>query len=364
MAESVLKYPTRVPVSGDYLNGPEAPTGRVDYLKIQRYRINFSAESNGGYGGENLPGNEVEKVLNKTVCYLAMPPSLNTGYSANYSTASMGAVGVAATQLVGQIGGAAQGRAMDADRIGQQLKSAAAAALPEFAYKQGANVINAATGGMAGGAGEPTTLQALSSGRIMNPFTEPVFTGIGFRSHSFSFKMFARNKSEAVEIMSIIRYLKTGVLPIYGNADMQEVENLLNAAKNGLNGQNGENNSNQSTTATDQGDSGTVDLSSFNAQGAYLQIPDRFQLEFVRLDPSSSTISKLPHYKFQPCVCTNITVNYTPDGQYVSFKDFLQDPYTIDETGVMDQLMVPAVEISMDFSETKILTQADSLKGY
>ena len=356
MAESVLKYPTKVPVSGAYLNGPEASTGRVDYLKIQRYRINFSAESNGGYGGENLPGNEVERVLNKTVCYLAMPPSLSTGYSANYSTANMGAVGVAATQLVGQIGGAAQGRAMDADRIGQQLKSAAAAALPEFAYKQGANMINMATGGMAGGAGDPNTLQALSSGRIMNPFTEQVFTGVGFRSHSFAFKMFARNKSEAVEIMSIIRYLKTGVLPIYGNADMQEVENLLNAAKNSLNGQNGGTNSNQSTSA--------VDLSTFNAQGAYLQIPDRFQLEFVRLDPSSSTISKLPHYKFQPCVCTNIGVNYTPDGQYVSFKDFLQDPYTIDNTGAMDQLMVPAVEISMDFAETKILTQADSLLGY
>ena len=360
MAESVLKYPTKVPVSGDYLNGPEAPTGRVDYLKIQRYRINFESKASGGYGGENLPGNEVERVLNKTVCYLAMPPALNTGYSANYSTASMGAVGVAATQLVGQIGGAAQGRAMDTERIKQQLKSAAAAALPEFAYKQGANLINAATGGMAGGAGDPTTLQALSSGRIMNPFTEQVFTGVGFRSHSFSFKMFARNKSEAVEIMSIIKYLKTGVLPIYGNADMEEVQNLLDAAAGALNGQNGNNNSNQSTTPT----SGAVDLSSFNAQGAYLQIPDRFQLEFVRLDPSSSTISKLPHYKFQPCVCTNITVNYTPDGQYVSFKDFLQDPYNIDSTGAMDQLMVPAVEISMDFSETKILTQVDAKLGY
>ena len=367
MAKTVYKYPTKTPVSGNYMDGPEAPTGRIDYLKLQRFRINYASKASGGYGGENLPGNKVERDLNDTTIYLAMPPSLNTAYSANYSTVAMGAAGVLGTQLVGQLGGATQGRGMDAERVGQQLKAAAAAAMPEFAYKQGANMLNAVTGaaGLTNGAGDPNTLQALSSGRIMNPFTEQVFTGVGFRQHSFSFKMFARNKSEAVEIMNIIRYLKIGVMPKYGDADMKEVESLLAAAKGALSGENGENNSDTSTTTGDSNaSSGVVDLSSFTSQGAYLEVPDRFLLEFVRLDPASSTISKIPHYKFQPCICTNMSVNYTPDGQYVSFKDFLANPYNLSSDGSMDQLMVPAVEISLDFAETKILTQVDVAQGF
>lgn len=352
----VLKYPLKPPVSGDYLEGPDAPTGRIDYLKIQRYRINYANES--GYGGENLPSNEVQRELSETVCYINMPQNLSTAYSANYSTANMGAGGVLATQLVGQLGGAAQGRALDADRIKTQLKSAAAAAMPEFAYKLGANAINAIPGGLAGGAGNAQTLQALSSGRIMNPFTEQVFTGVGFRSHSFSFKMFAKNQREAREILGIIAYLKQGVMPKYGEANMKELEGLLNLAAGAA--QNATNNSGNGNTTN----SSAVDLSSFTNQAAYLEVPDRFLLEFVRLDPTTTTIQTLPHYKIQPCICTNFSVNYTPDGQYVSFKDAIVDLAKDSTTGAPAQLFVPAVEITMEFTETKILTQVDAAAGF
>lgn len=349
MASTALRYPYRAPVSGNYLESADAPTGRIDYLKIQRFRINYSTES--GYGGENLPSNQVARDLNDQVVYLNIPQQLSTAYNANFSTVDMGAAGVLGAQLVGQVGGvASEGRAINAENIKQQLKAAAAAALPEFAYKKGASAINTLgqSAGLTTGSGDPTALQALTSGRIMNPFTEQVFNGVSFRQHTFSFKMFAHNQREAQEILNIIFYLKMGAMPKYGNADMSGVTNLLAAADSALG------------TSTAPAASGA--LSSFTATGAYLEVPDRFLLEFVRLDTESDTISKLPHYKFQPCVCTNVSVNYTPDGQYVSFKDAILDLSTT--TGSSAQIFVPAVEISIDFAETKILTQQDIAIGY
>jgi len=348
MASTALRYPYRAPVSGNYLESADAPTGRIDYLKIQRFRINYGTES--GYGGENLPSNQVARDLNDQVIYLNIPQQLSTAYNANFSTVDMGAAGVLGAQLVGQVGGATQGRAINAENIKKQLEAAAAAALPEFAYKKGASAINALAGsaGLTAGSGDPTALQALTSGRIMNPFTEQVFNGVSFRQHSFSFKMFAHNQREAQEILNIIFYLKMGAMPKYGNADMSSITNLLAATDAALG------------TSTASASSAT--LSSFTSTGAYLEVPDRFLLEFVRLDTDSDTISKLPHYKFQPCVCTNISVNYTPDGQYVSFKDAILNLSAT--TGSTAQIFVPAVEISIDFAETKILTQSDIAIGY
>lgn len=356
MASKALRYPYRAPISGNYLESADAPTGRIDYLKIQRFRINYGTES--GYGGENLPSNQVARELNDQVVYLNIPQQLSTAYNANFSTVDMGAAGVLGAQLIGQVGGVAQGRSINAENIKQQLQAAAAAALPEFAYKKGASAINALaqSAGLTAGSGDPTALQALTSGRIMNPFTEQVFNGVSFRQHSFSFKMFAHNQREAQEILNIIFYLKMGAMPKYGNADMSGVQNLIDAAGAALSGATG------SSAPSDASSSASGALSSFTATGAYLEVPDRFLLEFVRLDTESDTITKLPHYKFQPCVCTNVSVNYTPDGQYVSFKDAILNLSAT--TGSSAQIFVPAVEISIDFAETKILTQQDIAIGY
>ena len=356
---TVLRYPLRAPVSGsNFLEGPDAPTGRVDFLKIQRFRIDYSKNPT-GYGGTNLPSNEVAVKLDPDVCYLAMPQQLSTTYNASYNQIDMGAMGVFATRLVGQGMNAAGGSgSISGESVKNQLKSAVAAALPEMAFNKGAQLIGSLTQGLdvTNGATSGATLSALSGGRIMNPFTEQVFNGVSFRQHSFSFKMFAHNQREAQEILNIIFYLKMGAMPKYGNADMSEVQNLLNAAGAALSG------ATDSTAPADAASSASGALSSFTATGAYLEVPDRFLLEFVRLDTDSDTISKLPHYLFQPCVCTNISVNYTPDGQYVSFKDAILNLSAT--SGSTAQILVPAVEISIDFAETKILTQQDIGVGY
>lgn len=370
MASAALRYPYSVPVAGNYLEGPDAPTGRMDFLKIQRYRIDFDVES--GYGGENLPSNKTVRKLDSTVAYLNMPQSITANYTSGYSTANLGAGGVLAVQAMGHLGGAMQGRAISADVIKQQLKSAVTAALPEFAYDSAAKIVNQ-MGGLAHDAANAGTLQALSSGRIMNPFTEQVFTGTSFRTHSFSFKMFARNKREAQEILAIITYLKVGVMPKYGTADLKAVESLLATlegtakdAVNAVTGTDEANNESQNSTeesAAEENEGGTIKLDDFKTPGGYLEIPDRFLLEFVRLDTSTDAITSLPHFRFHPCVCTNFTVNYTPDGQYVSFKDAIADLSVTDGLHPK-QMFVPAVEISMEFQETRIITQSDVNAGF
>ena len=347
---SVLKYPLAAPVSGDRLDGPDGPTGPIDYLRLQRFRIDYGA-SDSGYGGTNLPNSNVAVNLNETIAYLAMPSSLSTSYNADYEQVAMGAGGVFGAQTVSQIGQFLKGDGFSSEQATSNLQNAAAGLLPEFAYNKGASMISS-LGSLAGVQSNVSgqNLQALTAGRIMNPFTEQVFNGVQFRSHSFNFKMFAKNQTEAREILSIIKYLKIGSLPQLGDADLDFINNLRDTFS-------GDNAGNANTSGSGSGSSAV------NLQGKFLKVPDRYLLEFVRLDPNTNTIKKLPHYKFHPCVCNNVSINYTPDGQYVSFKDAIADLSESGDSGP-NQIFVPAVEISLSFAETRFMTQTDAAAGF
>ena len=349
MASTILKYPLKAPVEGDYLDSEDAPTGRTDYLRIQRFRTNY-AQSENGYGGDNLPNNNVSTSLSSNIAYLNIPPSLTTSYQGDYDQINMGQLGVLAAQTAA---GIANGNATDSITAG--LQNAASSAFPEMAYNKGASAtqsLGSLTGletGVTGGA-----LQALTKGRIMNPFTEQVYNGIPFRNHTFDFKMFARNKKDAESIMSIIKYLKMGTVPCLGDADAAELD-LLSQGTGGDGTTTSNGNTNGFTAQTTTGQ--------INTSGRFLLVPDKFLLEFVRMDPRTDSITRLPHYRFHPCVCTNVTVNYTPDGQYVSFKDAIAD-LSYDETTGSRQLLVPAVQLTLNFSETRIMTKQDVIAGY
>lgn len=343
----ILKYPLKAPVSGDYLDGPDGPTGPIDYLKIQRFRIDYG-KSESGYGGNNLPGSKVETITNDTVAYLAMPSALATSYNADYEQVALGAFGVFGAQTVSQVGQFLKGDGFSAEQATTNLQNAAAGLLPEFAYNKGAGLISSISSSLGvGGAVSGNNLQALTAGRVMNPFTEQVFNGVQFRSHQFTFKMFAKNQTEAKEILEIIKYLKVGALPQLGDADLDFINNLKETF----------NKSENETVKTAA--SGTAT----NLQGKFLKVPDRYLLEFVRLDPNTNSVKKLPHYKFHACVCNNVSVNYTPDGQYVSFKDAIAD-LTEDGDKGASQIFVPAVEIGLSFAETRFMTQTDAAAGF
>ena len=359
---ATLKYPTRVPVVGRDEHGVDGSTGSVDYLRIRKFEIDFDAAPR-GYGGANLPGGRQNVKLDKTTAYLAMPAGLSAAYQANYSTVDVGQVGVMALQMAGTAMGDGKNKA---DEITGAIQTAASSMFPEIAFNKGTDL----GASLANMAGLETQLDgkssmALTKGKIMNPFTEQVFNGVSFRNHSFSWKMFARNKKEGEEIIKIIQYIKTGMLPAYGNAEMADSgSNDNNTWKyNKDTGEmvitkNVEGDGNEQTTPPTT----TVPI---NLKGRFLKTPKRFNLEFVRLDPGngSTGLRRLPHYRFQPCICTGFNVNYTPDGQYVSFKDAVSQ-FTNDSKSPLKNIMVPAVQIEASFAETKILTEEDAQIGY
>lgn len=335
------------------LDSADAPTGRVDYLKIQRFRIEHE-KSEGGYGGSNLPGNRQQtKLSDDGIVYIAMPQSISTSYQADYNAINMGIAGVLGAGVAAAIGGGS-----DADQLTNQVMSAASAALPEIAYNKGASIISNAANimGMETGV-NGAALQNLVKGRIMNPFTEQIFNGVQFRNHQFTVKMVARSKKEAEDILEIIKYLKKGAMPQLADAkEYGDEEAQLRASETGK--------QLEAKAGDDKSIANKMEGAAFqvNRAGKFLKIPDRFQLEFVRFDAKTGKLSKIPHYKFQPCVCTNVTVNYTPDGQYVSFKDGIAD--LSDTSQGAKQLLVPAVELGLAFAETRFITQADIIAGY
>ena len=132
-----------------------------------------------------------------------------------------------------------------------------------------------------------------------------------FRSHQFSFKLFARDPDEAEEINNIVRYFKQGATPI------------LNKDPN-----------------------------------KFMEVPDKFDIKFVRMDPTMKTFrnSNEMHFKMFSSVCNGISVNYTPDGQYNAFKETAM--------GTTGPLQVPAISLTLSFLETRFVGQEDIIRGY
>lgn len=68
-----------------------------------------------------------------------------------------------------------------------------------------------------------------------------------------------------------------------------------------------------------------------NLSGRFFELPDHYKLDFVRVNPNASefadddvSATRL-HYKMTDTVCSGISVNYTPDNQYTSFKSYTGD---------------------------------------
>ena len=285
---------------------------------FQRKRIQYDDSNGSSYYGLNIPNNNVAMEKNTDRVYINMPQNLSTQYAPTYRTVDMGITGMAAASGLG---------ADSFDDLAEALQKAAKDAIPEFTAGALSEVATGAAQflGLAGNATR-NDIMALAKGKVFNPYQEQLFSNMQFRNHMFSFKFFARSERESQEINNIIKYLKQGALPIYGAADS---------------------------------DAGT----GANASSRFFEIPDKFDIKFVRLDPLSGTLNSSAdlHYKIHTSVCTGIDVNYTPDGQYNAIGG-----RNIVSTGVGNNrpLQVPAVTVNCRFTETQLVMQSNITEGY
>ncbi len=336
--------------NGDSVDGL---TGKTDYLRVRRCKTVYNDGGKDYYGGNNFPRNSGQTSHHKSMCYLAIPGGINAQYQPVYNQTNLG------------IGGAAAISAMNNDSfegVAQTIQDAAKAVLPEFAASaitQGANAISGFLG--VGGNLSTNSLVGLTSGRVFNPYIEQLFQQMNFRNHSFSFKMFARNYKEAQEIKKIITYLKVGLHPTIATDQSLEIggKSITGTTKGT---EETEEEKDLETTIT--GTSATL------SNQRFFGIPDQYELAFMRMRPRSGEFDSATsyagptatqnvdqslalHYKMDKCVCSGFSVNYTPDNQYTSMK-------RIDGT----MIQVPAVVMQIQFTEIRLLNQADIINGY
>jgi len=306
---AIYRYPLQPPSVGN--TAVENPTESVDYVMFQRKRINYDDGST-TYYGLNLPNNKVSMYKDPDKVYIAMPQNIQTAYQPTYRTVDLGVAGMAMAR--GMVD-------MRSENLAATLQEAAAAALPELTTGALAQLAQGAAqlGGLAGNVDANTLLQ-LTKGKVFNPYTEQMFSNMQFRTHNFTFKMFARNEDESREINNIIKYLKQGSLPIYGRGDGPG--------------------------------SGSA--------ARFFEVPDKFDIKFVRMDPRGKLTSSSEdlHFKIHTSVCSGIDVNYTPDGQYNAVKNSSLG------TDGDKPLQVPAVTVNCRFTETQFVTQQNVKEGY
>ena len=351
---TIFRYPYRNPFPG---NGSIAsgPTEAVDYLVIKRNRRKYKNKGKDYYSSSGLgTGDTLDKQLNDDTAYIAMPAQVATAYQAGYQKVDVGIVGMGALEMFA--GG-------DAGTQAEALQKAARGILPEFTNSGIAQILNGASG-MLGLAGQlsPNTIQALTKGKVFNPFSEQIFNSMGFRTHTFNFKLVSRNAREAQEVKNIIKYVKVGMAP--------KVEDAT-SAKEGL----GSGNSSQvKDDIREKIGLGKIEKDTFSDWAGVLKggsdrgknqrffrTPDHYDLKFVRAEDgrlvwqgnNQDNPTRSMHFRIHPSYCTGVSVNYTPDGQYTSFKSF---------DGSMVQ--VPAINLGLSFVETRLISQADMDAGF
>ena len=340
-------YPTTPPVSGDtdaglmslgagFNTGSGFPTEYIDFLKITALKVSYdkgAVLSNAGAAGAAAIKDKISSA-NDTV-YLYMPNSLTTSYMANYSNIAFGVAGKLAAEGMGKSGA----------NVVAEIQAAAGAAAPEALFNtiaQGANSFGSMMG--TGGSIDTNSLSAVTQGKIFNPFEEQIFTGVSFRSHPFSWKLAAKNKKDAENIKSILKFFKFNMLPDFSDATSKAPGSTPAPAAGAPAGSAARPTNAQAAGASPFGSGAT---------GRYLSVPNRFSIEMVRVNYDKCAYTTggdigASVYKFKNCLLESMNVGYTPDGTYVSTLD----------------TFVPAVQLDLSFKEVSYVTASDIEEGF
>lgn len=142
-----------------------------------------------------------------------------------------------------------------------------------------------------------SNIQARATGAVINPNMELLFSGPRMRTFNFDFRLTPRGRDEAEEIKKIVRSFKM-------NSAVQR-----------------------------------------SKSHAFLLTPNIFKLEYIYNGSGQHPFLN----KFKPCALTNFSVNYTPDGSYMTYRDGGS---------------LTSYNISMSFSELEPIYQDDYAKDY
>lgn len=135
----------------------------------------------------------------------------------------------------------------------------------------------AAFAGVASGTGGQ--LLTRTTGAVINPNLELLFSGPALRTFSFQFKLNAREAAESKEIVKIIRFFKQG------SAAQKSKSHL------------------------------------------FLKSPHTFQIQYLHRGPEGDDNPFMN--KIKECALQSVSVNYTPEGNYATFDDGAMTSYEL-----------------------------------
>lgn len=156
------------------------------------------------------------------------------------------------------------------------------------------------------GQGSAKAAAFLTLGGVNNPMLEMLYSSPAFRQFTFEFMFYPRDEREALEVQNILERLRFHQAP--------EIDG--------------------------------------GSAGLLLIPPSEFELSFYyggRPNPNLPGIGR--------CVLTNISVNYAPNG-WSAYEMFGENDPRLGRTG-----MPTAIQLTLEFKETVILTKASMIRG-
>ena len=165
--------------------------------------------------------------------------------------------------------GITEGLGKGVESFGKSLKSA-------IGDKNTARGIGAAFAGAAIG-GNSAAILSRADGVVINPNLELLFGGPTLRPFSFTFKMSARNKGEAKQIIGILNFFKRGMSPIKTESNL------------------------------------------------FLKSPNTFKIQYLHLGKNGVDHPYIGRIK--ECALQSVVVSYAPEGQYATYTDGVMVSY-------------------------------------
>ena len=237
--------------------------GLGHYIVFESGFLGYSPQTSGLLGNANRKPERkvISKLPNRSITTTAialyMPNSIKAGYKQSFTPEEAGIAGD-----LEALGASVPSGAASSDQIKAFLGGTAGIAIKEGKKLVGELVSLA-------GAGDPIRFIQKRAGTALNPRNEQFYNSPDFRTFTYDFDFWPRNKDEAKAVQDIILIFKYNSSP--GKADLA---------------------------------------------GSQFNIPNYFKISYMHRGDVNTNLNLI-----SACYCTGVSVDYAPDGQPSFFDD-------------------------------------------
>ena len=235
-------------------------TSKQDKIQFNMVKYQPSGLDSDRFGAKGRPEEAEQEVIGRV--FLPIPAGITDTTGATWGDGEITAIQSALAQIA--IGGIQGGAGTALEETFKQIGKITGSANVE----NRADVKTALTNEIAGSAAGIQGLLTRTTGAVLNPNLELLFSKPTLRPFNFTFKLSARNDAEARDIIKIIRFFKQGMAPIRSESNL------------------------------------------------FIKAPHTFRIKYIHNNKDHPFLNT-----FKECALKNLTVNYTPEGNYATFRD-------------------------------------------